>query len=93
MSKKLMVYTMEGCPWCTEFKKILKENKIKFINRDIDKHKDEYDLFVEITENEYVPAFMIVDNPLENMSPRYFAPERDFNEIVEGFNIIKENFM
>jgi len=93
MDKLLILFTMKGCPYCVELKEMIIESDIHFIERDIDKHKDEYDLFVEITENEYVPAFMIVDNPLENMSPRYFAPERDFNEIVEGFNIIKENFM
>jgi len=33
----VIVYTMEGCPHYTEFKKMLKEAKIKFFNRDIDK--------------------------------------------------------
>jgi len=92
MDKLLILFTMKGCPYCVELKEMIIESDIDFIERDIDKHKDEYDLFAEITENEYVPAFMIVDNPHKNMSPRYFAPERDFNEIVEGFNIIKENF-
>ncbi len=30
MANLLVAYTMKGCHWCTEFKKQLKENKIKF---------------------------------------------------------------
>ena len=49
-------------------------------------------MFVEITENDFVPAFMIVESPDENPNPMLFAPERDFNEIEEGVGIIKEHF-
>ena len=48
---------MKGCHWCTEFKKQLKENKIKFKERDIEKYEEEYNLFVEVTGNDFVPAF------------------------------------
>jgi len=91
MSKKLVVYTMEGCPWCTEFKKILKENKIKFINRDIDEHKDEYDLFVEITQNDLIPSFMIVET--EDESAQLFAPDRDYGNLNEALDIVKEKIL
>ena len=36
--KQVILYTMKGCPWCYEMKKQLKENKINFNNRDIEKH-------------------------------------------------------
>jgi len=36
----VVVYTMKGCPFCTEFKDMLKENKIRFIDRDIDKYSE-----------------------------------------------------
>jgi hypothetical protein len=69
------------------------ESEINFVERDIDEHKDEYDMFVEITENEYVPAFMIVESPdTDNHKSYLFAPERDYNEIEEGVAIIKEHF-
>jgi glutaredoxin len=84
---------MEGCPYCVQMKDQLKESNIKFVERDIDEHKDEYDMFVEITENEYVPAFMIVESPDTDDHKSYlFAPERDYNEIEEGVAIIKEHF-
>jgi hypothetical protein len=71
----------------------LTESEIDFVERDINEHKDEYDMFVEITENEFVPAFMIVESPDTDDHKSYlFAPERDYNEIEEGVAIIKEHF-
>lgn len=84
---------MKGCPYCEMMKEQLIESDIQFEVRDIDKHKDEYDMFVEITENEYVPAFMIVESPNSDNHKSYlFAPERDYDEIEEGVAIIKEHF-
>ena len=93
MDKLLILFTMEGCPYCDMMKEQLTELDIHFEVRDINEHKDEYDMFVEITENEYVPAFMIVESPDGDDHKSYlFAPERDFNEIEEGVEIIKEHF-
>ena len=84
---------MEGCPYCVQMKDQLTESDIDFVERDINEHKDEYDMFVEITENEFVPAFMIVESPDTDDHKSYlFAPERDYNEIEEGVSIIKEHF-
>ncbi len=93
MDKLLILFTMEGCPYCEIMKTQLKESNIPFEVRDIDEHNDEYEMFVEITENEFVPAFMIVESPLTDNHKSYlFAPERDYNEIEEGVAIIKEHF-
>jgi glutaredoxin len=78
---------MKGCGWCDDFKKMLKENDIKFKNRDIEKYKEEYDLFVEV-KNDYVPAFMIVDTKSE--SAELFAPDIDFDGLESALEIIKE---
>ena len=84
---------MKGCPFCEIFKGQLKESNLEFYERDIDEHKDEYDLFVEITENDYVPAFMLIENPdSEQPLTELFAPDRDFNDIDEGAEIIREFF-
>ena len=47
-------------------------------------------MFVKITENEYVPAFMLIEGP-DSKKPltELFAPDRDFEDINEGFDIIK----
>ena len=58
--KKVILYTMKGCPWCQMIKDELKEARVKYIERDIDDHKDEYDLFVEATSNDYLPALMLI---------------------------------
>jgi glutaredoxin len=93
MDKVVILFTMEGCPYCVQMKDQLTESNINFVERDIDEHKDEYDMFVEITENEYVPAFMIVESPDTDDHKSYlYAPERDYNEIEEGVAIIKEHF-
>ena len=93
MDKLVIVYTMNGCPFCVMMKEQLKESNIEFYERDIDEHKDEYDMFVEITENDYVPAFMIVESPGEEPKSLLFAPERDFNDISEGVDIIKKHLL
>lgn len=89
MKKKLVIYTMKECPWCKIFKDKLKEEKISFFNRDIEKHKDEYELFVQITNNDLVPSFMIVNETDESAS--LFAPDRDYNDISDAIEIIKSN--
>ena len=48
MDKLVILFTMEGCPYCVQMKDQLKESNINFVERDIDEHKDEYDMFVEI---------------------------------------------
>ena len=51
MTKLVILFTMKGCPFCDMMKDKLNENEIEFHVRDIDKYKDEYDLFVEMTGN------------------------------------------
>ncbi len=83
---------MEGCPYCEMMKEQLDAIDADYVVRDINEHEEEYNMFVEITENDFVPAFMIVESPDENPNTMLFAPERDFNEIEEGVEIIKEHF-
>lgn len=89
--KKVIVYTMKGCPWCLEMKNTLKESKIKYIERDIDKYKTEYDLFVEATGNDYVPSLMLLtieEGDAQNV--KLMAPDRDYQDISEAVEKVKE---
>ena len=89
----IILYTMKGCPFCVMMKEQLHKENIEFVERDIDKEKKEYDLFVKaVNGNEYVPAFMIIEIEGKNHKTKFFAPERDFVEIVDGVKIIKENY-
>ena len=82
---------MKTCPHCTDFKQMLKDNDIQFYDRDIDEYSDEFDMFIELTGKDYVPAFMLVDeSESDEPIPMLFAPEVDFNELEEGFQIIKK---
>jgi hypothetical protein len=70
---------------------MLKENEIEFYDRDINEYSDEFDMFVELTGKDYVPAFMLVDElESDEPIPMLFAPEVDFDELEEGLEIIKK---
>jgi glutaredoxin len=85
----LIVFTMKGCPFCSQFKDMLDEQNIVYHERDIDENKEEYDLFSEITKNDMIPSFMIIEKYGENYQSYLYAPERDYNELTEAVEIIK----
>ena len=90
MDKVVVLFTMEGCPYCVDLKNMLNESNIEYYERDIYENEEEYNMFVKITENEYVPAFMLIESPdSEKTTTDLFAPDRDFQDINEGFDIIK----
>tara|TARA_B110000977_G_C10912347_1_gene429808 strand:- start:229 stop:507 length:279 start_codon:yes stop_codon:yes gene_type:complete len=88
MSKKVFLYTMDGCPFCQEVKGLLKEAEIKFIERDCDDYEMQYEILKENTNNnEFVPAFEIRDS--DNMTKRFLVPDRDFEELEHAVYLIK----
>jgi glutaredoxin len=86
--KQVVVFTMEGCPHCQEFKKILSENSVEYVNRDIHEHSEEYQMFSKV-KNDLVPAFMIVDGD-DTSKSGLFSPDQDYQTLEEALNIIKE---
>jgi glutaredoxin len=85
----VVVYTMKGCPFCIDFKEMLVKENIEFFDRDIDDYKDEYDLFVEITENDMIPSLLIIEGDTESHESFLYAPDRNYNELTEALDIIK----
>lgn len=86
----VVVYTMKGCPFCDEFKEILESENIEYIDRDIHDYDEEYNLFTEITENEYIPAILIIeesDND-KKYTPYMYAPDRDYKDLNEAKDIV-----
>jgi glutaredoxin len=89
----VVVYTMKECPFCNEFKEMLAKEGIEFYDRDIDEYEEEYNLFSEITENDMVPALLIVEGNEEYHNSYLYAPERNYNELTEAVEIIKGHLM
>lgn len=87
----VVVYTMKNCPFCQEFKEMLTKEGIEFFDRDIDEHDEEYTLFSEITKNDMVPAMMIIEGNEADYESFLYAPERDYNELTEAVDIIKNH--
>ena len=90
--KVAVVYTMKGCPFCTMIKEELEKEDIPFIERDIQEYEEEYDEFSRVTENEYVPALMLLtlDENDDASNVKLLAPDRDFQDIFEGVSIAKK---
>jgi len=91
MDKLLVLFTMQGCSFCEQFKSKLKENNIEYANRDIHENKEEYDMFVKATGNDFVPSFMIIESPNENPVSHLYAPGRDYEDLDKAVSIIKEH--
>jgi glutaredoxin len=53
MDKLAIIFSMKSCPHCKILKEMLDKEDIPYVDRDIDEHSDEYDMFVSITKNEY----------------------------------------
>lgn len=89
--RQVIMYSMKGCPWCDKMKNALKESNIKYRERDIDEYKKEYDMFVEATDNDFVPAFMILDVKNGDINKvKLMAPDRDYDDIPEAIEKLKQ---
>jgi len=84
----VIVYTMKGCPFCDQFKEMLVQESIEFFDRDIDEYSDEYDSFSKITENDMIPALLIIEGDGENYESFLYAPDRNYMELTEAVDII-----
>ena len=87
----VIVYTMEGCPFCTEFKEMLTKEGIEFFDRDIDKYEKEYEIFSEITDNDMIPALLIIEGDGKEHQSFLYAPDRNYMELTEAVDIIKQH--
>lgn len=91
MDKIAVLFTMKTCPHCHEIKEMLDREGIDYVDRDIHEYEEDYDMFVEATGSDFVPAFILIED-FESEEPKssLFVPERDFNDIQQGVSIIKE---
>ena len=80
----VIVYTMKGCPFCVDFKKMLKKEGIEFFDRDIDEYKDEYDLFSKIAENDLIPA-LLIEHLIQSLN-RILVQRLKCRELIQRFH-------
>jgi len=79
MDLSIIVFTMKGCPFCQDFKEMLKEAQIEFIERDIDEHHEEYDLFSSINKNDMIPALLIIESNGDKHEPYQYVKSQKSN--------------
>jgi glutaredoxin len=87
----VVVYTMKGCPFCEQFKEMLIKENIEFFERDIDEHDKEYEIYSQITENDMIPALLVIEGENENYESFLYAPDRDYMELTEAVQIIQNH--
>lgn len=83
MNNDLKLYGFDECPYCQELKELLDKDNIKYeyIDIDDDKNYEHCKKMFEIADSEKVPMFVI--------GKKIFVPEKSFNSINEGFELIK----
>lgn len=87
----VVVYTMQGCPFCDEFKEMLVKEGIEFYDRDIDVFKEEYDTYSQVTDNDMVPALLLIESSGVRNKSFLYAPERNYNELTEAVDLINKH--
>lgn len=91
MNYELVIYTMEGCSHCVEFKKLLEQENITYHDRDIDKYNKEYDMYSKITNTEFVPSVMLITGAnTPNEKTHFFAPTKEYETIFEALDLVKK---
>lgn len=85
----IVVYTMKGCPFCEDYKKMLREENIEFEDRDIDEFQEEYELFTEVSNSELIPSMLIIESDGEDYESFIYVPDEDYLELTEALEIVK----
>jgi len=76
------MFTMKGCHHCDNLKKKLTENKISFMEKDVDEHEKMYEKFSKAVKSDFLPAVII--------GKKAFIPDRSFKTIDQGAQIIED---
>ena len=79
--KEVIVYTREGCKYSKELKEILNEEGIKFIEKEVNKHRNEFNIVSNTVGMGIFPTILVNEN--------YILPNRDYTHIRQGVELIK----
>jgi len=86
---ELAIFTLNGCSMCFELKRRLKENSIHFHDIEITKNRELWERILTQTGEDSVPTIFIQTDSEGN--GLVYTPGRDFQDIDEIINIIKNN--
>ena len=56
---EVILYSADWCPWCQRTKMFLKENKVKFIEKNVDKNPDAARELIEKTGQMGIPVTIV----------------------------------
>ena len=79
--EKIIIYTNENCPYCKQVKEFFGENDVKFTEKLIKDHEEEWNNITNLTVTPTVPTVFYKDN--------YFVPARDFPNPQVLLNVLK----
>lgn len=91
--KHIFLYTMDGCPHCKNMKDMLEQEGIEYHERNIKDYESEYKQFVEATNNDFLPAFTLLEMK-EGDEPdiEFLTPDESFDDLNEAIEKVK-NFI
>ena len=70
---KIELYTSENCDYCNKVKEILKENKLKFTEKDTKENSGDWGKIIGLVGLAITPTFVVNEE-------HYFIPGRDYND-------------
>ena len=86
---QLAIFTLNGCNLCAKLKHELKKQSIPFHDIEITKNRELWGKIVEQTGEDILPTIFIQTDELGN--GLVYTPGRDFQDIKEIIEIIKNN--
>tara|TARA_R110000765_G_scaffold75957_1_gene148855 strand:- start:62 stop:610 length:549 start_codon:yes stop_codon:yes gene_type:complete len=78
--REVILYTRGGCSYCKQLMDQLKEDGIKFIEKEQSKHQEEWKQVTMLTGVPVFPTVLINEN--------YLSPRRDFQNVQQATQII-----
>lgn len=62
--KKVVIYTKEGCPYCTDAKELLKKKGVKYEEIQVDKDPDKLAEMMKLSNRRSLPQIFINNTPI-----------------------------
>ena len=82
--EKIKVYTIDGCPFCTQLKDLLTKEGIEFkeVNVNLPENEAEYNKLHVVTKSDEVPIIRV--------GKQLLVPNVSYNSIIEAVNLTKK---